>query len=66
MTSQTLVALLSHTVKDMTRWIRPAADDKKDKDREEDMREKGLDPDSLQYRESDGMYSRAALPSSII
>lgn len=51
---QTLVVLMSNQIKDNVRYLKPAADDKRDKDREEEMRERGEDPDAIQYRESDG------------
>jgi hypothetical protein len=59
--NEALVVMVSSTVKDNTRYLRPPADDKKDDERARDMKERGIDPDSIKYNESDGMeYSSPA------
>lgn len=60
--NEVLAVMVSVKVKDMVRYLKPAGDDRKDKEREQEMLERGEDPENIVYNEADGTYILVAHP----
>jgi len=54
--NEVLAVMVSTYVKDMVRYLKPAGDDRKQQQREEEMLERGEDPTKIVYNEADGTF----------